>query len=184
MSDYSLWVMCVASRASFFELSKQRLLFWGPLFWSLVYAVCGGLIPVIGTQVATARKAMAMKGVDRHMMGLKLAAVLSGKAPHPFFASPGCSLTWQLSTSQTPLVQEYVIAAHHTLYTVHIAPHTLVARSLYAVSTQYLLVMLKVFIVCLMLLQTHLIAAASAQLRRWLRARRRGRHRLRILRAA
>lgn len=50
---------------------------------------------------------MKGEGMDRHMLGLRLAAEELGKAPHPLFAFPGYQklLHFQLSTSQVAAIE-------------------------------------------------------------------------------
>jgi hypothetical protein len=57
---------------------------------------------------ALTRAAMRGQGVDRHMLGLKLAAVTTGRKVPPFFSDPATHAgdKFELSTSQPPLAQE------------------------------------------------------------------------------
>jgi len=51
-------------------------------------------------------EAMRGRGVDRHMLGLRLLGLLAGKDAHPLFQHRAWQEPFLLSTSQTPLVQE------------------------------------------------------------------------------
>lgn len=51
--------------------------------------------------------AMQGKGVDRHLIGLKLAAVTSNRDIPEVFKDPAYTQPYRFSTSQTPLIQEF-----------------------------------------------------------------------------
>jgi carnitine O-acetyltransferase len=60
------------------------------------------------THRSLTKAAMRGDGVDRHMLGLKLAAITTGRPLPAVFATRAANLPYKLSTSQTPLVQQFV----------------------------------------------------------------------------
>lgn len=65
--------------------------------------------------VATSRRAASGNGIDRHMLGLRLAAAelhaKSGEAAPEMLSDEAFRPTYRLSTSQTPLTQEHSLKA-------------------------------------------------------------------------
>lgn len=52
--------------------------------------------------------AMAGRGVDRHMLGMRLAGLMTGRPAADLWGTAAWQAPFELSTSQTPLVQEHV----------------------------------------------------------------------------
>jgi hypothetical protein len=63
------------------------------------------LVDSAKTHNALTLDALAGQGVDRHMMGLRLMALTSGKPLPEVFRHPAFALEFKLSTSQPPLAQ-------------------------------------------------------------------------------